>query len=264
MTRRPDNRVNALMISSASPSLKDSFSLSALGQEDVRGLDVAMDDALRVRRLQPVGNLNAQFENLIGSHRLARYPMAEGLALQQFHHEEGRAIMLADIVQGTDVRVTQAGNGLRFALEAGTAVGIGTGLGWKDLDGNRAVEAGVAGAVHLAHAAGADEGIDLVGTEARATGERLAQQDDGCRGGGMRGRAVHGGSFEKRLRVRLLGEQGLHLAPEVRVGLAGLVEIRRACLTVVRQCSLVNSQDVPLPVIGHRRVPSRPARHHVP
>ena len=112
-----------------------------------------MDDALRVRRLQPVGNLNAQLENLIGSHRLARYPMPEGLALQQFHHEGGRAIVLADIVQGTDVGMVQASDDLRFAFEPCAPVGIGTDLGREYLDGHAAVEAGIAGPIDFTHAA---------------------------------------------------------------------------------------------------------------
>ena len=90
------------------------------------------------------------------------------LARQVLHHEVGGAVMLADVVQRADVRVVQPGDGLGLALEAGTAVGVGAELGRQDLDGDAAIEAGVAGLVDLAHAARADGGLDLVGPEARA------------------------------------------------------------------------------------------------
>ncbi len=35
----------------------------ALGHENIRGLDVAMHDALRMRRIQPIGNLDGQREH---------------------------------------------------------------------------------------------------------------------------------------------------------------------------------------------------------
>jgi hypothetical protein len=76
--------------------------------------------------------------------------------------------MLAHVVQGADVRVRQRGDGLRFALEPGAAFRVGTDVSRQDLDGDAAVEAGVAGPVHLAHAACPDGGLDLVRAEARA------------------------------------------------------------------------------------------------
>jgi hypothetical protein len=36
--------------------------LAACGNENVRRLDVAMDDAVGVRRIEPVGNLNGEIE----------------------------------------------------------------------------------------------------------------------------------------------------------------------------------------------------------
>ena len=43
-------------------------------------------------------------------------------------------------------------------------------VGGQDLDGDRAIEAGVAGLVDLAHAAGADRGLDFVRPEAHTGG----------------------------------------------------------------------------------------------
>lgn len=68
--------------------------------------------------------------------------------------------------------MAQAGDGLRLALEPGAAVRVGADLGREDLDGEVAVQAGVAGLVDLTHAASADGGLDLVRPEARSRGER--------------------------------------------------------------------------------------------
>ena len=46
-----------------------SFSRAARGEEDVVGLDVAMDDALRVRALERVGQLECQWRRLAGTRR---------------------------------------------------------------------------------------------------------------------------------------------------------------------------------------------------
>ena len=44
-------------------------------------------------------------------------PRPQRLALEQLHHEEERPLMIPDIVQGADVRMVEAGDGLRLALE---------------------------------------------------------------------------------------------------------------------------------------------------
>ena len=70
-----------------------------------------------------------------------------------------------------DVRMIQRGQRLRFALEAREPLGIGDEQLGQDLDRDVAIELRVARAIHLAHAAGAERGEDLVGAEARAEGK---------------------------------------------------------------------------------------------
>jgi hypothetical protein len=48
------------------------------------------------------------------------------------------------------------------------AIGIGTDIRRKDLDGDGAIEPGVDRSIDLAHAAGADERRDFIGSESRA------------------------------------------------------------------------------------------------
>ena len=70
--------------------------------------------------------------------------------------------MLADVVDGDDVRMVERGRGPRFELEAAQTIGvIGEGRG-EDLDGHHASELGVVRTVHFAHAAGVNDRDDFV------------------------------------------------------------------------------------------------------
>ena len=96
--------------------------LSSIRDEDVRGLDVAVDDALRVGRVQSIGDLDAKIEHSLDLQRLAADPVPERLPLQQFHGDEGSPIGLVNLVDRADVRVVQGGRSLGFPLE--TAEGL--------------------------------------------------------------------------------------------------------------------------------------------
>ncbi len=64
--------------------------------------------------------------------------------------------MIAHVVEGADVRVIERGNRLGLAIESGAALRISGDVGRQHLDGDRAIEAGVACLVHLAHPAFAE------------------------------------------------------------------------------------------------------------
>ena len=61
--------------------------------------------------------------------------------------------MLAHVVQGANVRVVQAGDGLRLALEPLLEIRVRGDMLGEDLDGDRAVQASVAGLIDFTHAA---------------------------------------------------------------------------------------------------------------
>jgi hypothetical protein len=63
-----------------------------------------MDDPLRVGRIQSVGNLDSQ--------------------LQQLHSNEMLAFMLVDVVDGADVGMIQGRGGMSLPLESFQGVGI--------------------------------------------------------------------------------------------------------------------------------------------
>ena len=68
------------------------------------------------------------------------------------------------------MRVVQRRDGSGFAIEPLAQIGIGGDVRGQDLDGDRAIEAGIARLVDLAHAAGANCAYDLIRPETRAGG----------------------------------------------------------------------------------------------
>ena len=126
------------------------------GQQDVLGLDVAVDDALRVRRVERAQHLAREAEGVV--HRKLAFPgeaVPERLALDEGHHEvEHLAIVqrhAAAVVHGQDVRMLQPGRDGDFAQEALAADG-GRHLRLEHLDGDAAPVLQVVGEVDDGHA----------------------------------------------------------------------------------------------------------------
>ena len=70
-----------------------------------------------------------------------------------------------------DVRVVERREDLRFALEAREAIGIGGERVGQDLERDVAIQLRVARAIHLAHAAGAEQRNHFIGTDTSAVGK---------------------------------------------------------------------------------------------
>jgi hypothetical protein len=84
--------------------------------------------------------------------------------------------MGADVIHGEDVRVVQRRRGAGFLLESIEAIDVGRECRGEYFDRNITSEPRIARTVHLAHAACAECGHDLVRPEASA---RLQRQWDG-------------------------------------------------------------------------------------
>jgi hypothetical protein len=63
--------------------------------------------------------------------------------------------MSPDVMHGQNVRVAESSHGSRFPFEALQAVSVGREGFGQDLDSDDPIETSVAGAIHLAHPAGA-------------------------------------------------------------------------------------------------------------
>src|SRR5207244_1440818 len=111
------------------------------GNQNVGGLQIAMDNALFVRGIEGVENLPRVLDS-----PQQRQRSFEGLALDKLHDQ----IVRSHIVELADVRMIECGNGTCFLLEALTELD----LRYFHCDGT--VEAGIPRLPDLAHAARAD------------------------------------------------------------------------------------------------------------
>src|SRR5438128_7265624 len=96
----------------------ENFCLATRSDEEVRGFDVAVNDAFQVSGVKRVSSLNGEGKRFVKRKRLAGDGVLEGLAIQKFHDNEWMAVFFADFINGADVRVIESGGGLRFALKA--------------------------------------------------------------------------------------------------------------------------------------------------
>ena len=92
---------------------------------DVRGLQIAMDDPLLVRRFERLRDLLRDRQRLVEWNRAARDALGERRPLDQFHHERrAHRLLFSEAVDGRDVGMIQRGEDLRFALEPREALGV--------------------------------------------------------------------------------------------------------------------------------------------
>src|SRR5271157_267702 len=140
---------------------------SPAGDENVRRLDVPMDDPLRVRRVQRVGELDRQVQQSIerkgralpsrgSAERSPTNQLLERLPLQQFHGNERSTAVLVDVVDGADTGMIEGGRGLSLALEALQGLMVPGHFLRQELEGDEAVELGVFGLIDHTHSAAAE------------------------------------------------------------------------------------------------------------
>ena len=136
--------------------------------EYVVGLEVAVHDAARVRRLQTARDLRGYGERFAGRQRSPVKKVAQRLAVEKLRNCVTHAVVVAEVVNRQDVGVRNRRHRTRLALEACDAIGIG-GEGFRqNLDRDLAAQVRIVSPIHFAHSAGADRADDFVGAEARA------------------------------------------------------------------------------------------------
>jgi hypothetical protein len=144
----------------------------AVGAElDVRGLQIAMDDPLLVRRFERVGNLPGDRQGLIDRDRAPCNALREILTLDEFHHEGVHACRFLESVDRRDVGMIQRGESLRLSFKPSETLGLLGERVRQDLDRDLTTQRRVRRSVHLPHAAFADRRGDVVDAEASAGGQ---------------------------------------------------------------------------------------------
>ena len=144
----------------------------------VRGLEVAVDDALLVSLLEGLGDLLRDGDRLVDRDLSALQALREVLAFDQLHDEDVRLRSVRErraleAVEVGDAGVVEGGEDLGLALEPGEAIGVGgEGLGEK-LESHVAAQRRVGGAVDLAHAARPEGRGDLVVRQGLSDQDRL-------------------------------------------------------------------------------------------
>ena len=145
---------------------------AGLGEHDVAWFQIAVRDSFAMCFIQRIRNLDGVLQYLIERQWTFLETLRQRLAFQILHHQEISSVLLADVVEDADVGMIQAGDGARFAVEPLAQSGsIGKVIG-KDFDGNDALQAGIPGAVHLAHPARANCREDFVGAQTFASEDR--------------------------------------------------------------------------------------------
>ena len=79
--------------------------------DDVGGLDVAVNNAVSVRFGKRVGDLDGNVERLLRFEAAAFYFCRERFALDILHHDKAESALFPDLVDRADVRVLRAGGG---------------------------------------------------------------------------------------------------------------------------------------------------------
>ena len=82
----------------------------AVGDHQIRGLDVAVYDSGGVRRRQRIGNLDAILQHFAKWQALTQDRVFQRFPRHVFHHQVIRVAILRDIVDRDDIRVVESGS----------------------------------------------------------------------------------------------------------------------------------------------------------
>src|ERR1700674_4701029 len=76
--------------------------VSPFRDEDIRGLDVPVDDASGMSGIQRVGDLNPERQHGLDVYCLSCNAILQRHSIQKLHGDERTTVMLADLVDGAD------------------------------------------------------------------------------------------------------------------------------------------------------------------
>jgi hypothetical protein len=144
---------------------------------DIRRLQIAMDDALLVRRCDRLRDLPRDGQCVVERDCAARDTLCEVLTLDELQNNGHDAVRLFKTVDAADVGVVQRGEDFRLSLKTSEPVSVCGQSRREDLDGDLTFQLGVGRPIHLAHTAFTDLSSDLVDAEAGTGCERQKHRD---------------------------------------------------------------------------------------
>ena len=124
-----------------------------------------------MRGFQRLRDLLRDGDCLLDRNRSSCDPLIETLPVDEFEHEELRAVRFIKAVNSADVGMVQRGEDLGLPAESGEPLGIVRERGRKDFQRDVATELGVRRAIDLPHAAAANQRQNLITAETGACGQ---------------------------------------------------------------------------------------------
>src|SRR5205814_507153 len=115
--------------------------------------NIAMNNALRVRGVERVGNFDGKREQESNIERLCGDAVLQCVPVQKLHRDEGLGIVLAYLVNRADIWMIERRSGARLTPETLQSLGVAGYVLGQELQGHSAAELGVFGFVHHSHAA---------------------------------------------------------------------------------------------------------------
>ena len=135
----------------------------SLGKEHVLRLEIAVNDAGRVRPAEAAEGLRGEVERVEDREAPAREAGAEVFAVEELHHEERLArVGLAGVEDLDDVRALHRRDSARFAMKARQRRGIRPSVDDHELQRDALADRDVLRLVDRAHPAAPEEAKDLV------------------------------------------------------------------------------------------------------
>ena len=142
------------------------------GQKNVSGLYIAMNDSFGMGGSQALRDPGSELGRLTPRQRTAAEAFAQGLAFKQFGDDVVNFLLRPNVVQDQNVGVGQCRDGQRLAPKPGQRLRVIRQMLGKNFNGDIAIQASIAGAIHFAHAARANGRNKLIRAEASTRGER--------------------------------------------------------------------------------------------
>ena len=134
-----------------------------LVDEDVARFDIAVDITSGVGVVEGAPDLLQQLGHVVGMEgSVGGDDRFQRLPAHELHDDEGRAVVLADVIDIDDVGVGEGGGRARLALEAGAEARIGGELRPRRLDRHVAAEEEIVTEVDGRHAALAEAATDAI------------------------------------------------------------------------------------------------------